>query len=167
MTAIKTAIMIACFMGITSSVINMAAPDNGMKKHLMSILGLVALLAVLSPFKEEGFRLTLRDIDLDTEISMNADNAEYEMNEIFLTKAKEQYDEYFAELLNKNDIRAARVGTMLTIGEEYELGIDHIEIELYDIAQAEAARELIERETAGIDVMIWQVEDEGTYMEPF
>lgn len=161
MSAIKTAIMIACFMGIISAVINMMSPENGMKKHLMSLLGLIALLAVLSPFGEEGFKLSLRDIDLDYDITQNADNARTEMAQIFLAEAKASYDEYFIGVLNKNDIRAAGVDTALTVSDDWELEIDHIDVELYDIAQAETAMELIQKETPNIEVLIWQVENEG------
>lgn len=157
--------MIACFMGIVSSVMGMAVPENGMKKHLMSILGLIALLAVLSPFAEDGFRLTLKDIDLETDIDISADDAKNEMSEIFLADARSQYDEYFTELLNKNNIRTAKVDTALYISGEYELEIEYIEVELYDITMAETTRELIEREIPGSEIRIWQVEDEGMDFE--
>ena len=64
MQTVKLSIFIACSMGIISTITDLIAPDDSMKKQFMSMLGLISLLAVLSPWLSDGFTLSL-ETDLD------------------------------------------------------------------------------------------------------
>ena len=163
MAAIKTAILIACLMGIVSSVVDMASPDSRTKKHIQAILGLVALLAILSPFEPKGFELSLDSMGLDDNIRFETESIKSEMDDILLTDAKREYDEYFTRLLNKNDIRTAKVSTELKLNEDNELELSSICIEVCDAAYAKEAYQLIEAEVGDIEITVRQVENDGTF----
>ena len=162
MDKIKQALMIACFMGIISTMINIIAPGSSLKKHTISILGIIALLSVLSPFMEDGFKLSLENISLDNDISADTYSAEEEVNDIFFSEAADRYDEYFTDLMNKNDIRTMRTVTSLEFNEEGELSIKSIRVILYDTSQEDYARKLIGREAPEAEIIIEQVENDGT-----
>lgn len=165
MDPIRKALFIACIMGIIGAVIDMLAPADKTKKQLRALMGMITLLAVITPFGDKGLRLSLNDIDLDTDISVNTDIAEREMTEVFLDKAKQEYDEYFYTLLNNNDIRTAKVSTSLEMNSDNELELAGADIELYDIGQREKAKQLVESEAGNISISIRQVENDGTDKE--
>ncbi|MBQ8965247.1 hypothetical protein [Ruminococcus sp.] len=162
MDKIKQALLIACFMGIISTMINIIAPGSSLKKHLISVLGIIALLAVLDPFAEDGFRLTLDDISLENDIASDTYSAEEEVNDIFFSEAAERYNEYFTDLMNKNDIRTKKTVTSLEFNAEGELFIKSIRVILYDTSQGDDARKLIWQEVPETEIIIEQVEDDGT-----
>ena len=165
MDPIRKALFIACIMGIIGAVIDMLAPADKTKKQLRALMGMITLLAVIAPFGDKGLRLSLNDIDLDTDISVNTGIAEREMTEVFLDKAKQEYDEYFYTLLNNNDIRTAKVSTSLEMNSDNELELAGADIELYDIGQREKAKQLVESEAGNISISIRQVENDGTDKE--
>ena len=162
MTAIRTAIMTACFMGIVSTVVNILLPVNSLRKHLMSILGLISLLAVIRPFMAEGFELSFDEIDFGNSIRSETESVDRSFEDIFLEQAEVEYDEYFYELLNKNDIRTEKVRCTLRLNGDNELELVSVEIKIRDISQRESARYLIENETSGTEIIILQAENDGT-----
>ncbi len=140
----------------------MISPSGGMKKHLMSLLGLITLLAVISPFVSSGFRLSLDDIDLSADIEIEKIHTSADVNEIFLEEAKLRYDEYFTDLLNKNDITDAEINTELSFTAENELEITAVDVKLEDLASAQDAEKLISAEVSGAEIRIGKAEDEDT-----
>jgi hypothetical protein len=162
MSEIKKAISIACFMGVIGTIIDMISPSGGMKKHLMSLLGLITLLAVISPFVSSGFSLSLDDIDLSADIEIEKTHTSADVNEIFLEEAKLRYDEYFTDLLNKNDITDAEINTRLSFTADNELEISEIDVKLSDLSLSEEAEKLISAEVSGAEIRIGKAEDEDT-----
>ena len=63
MQTFKAVIYIACAVGIVSSLTGLAAPKNGSAKLLGAVMAAVMLLAVVSPFREDGFVLDIPDKD--------------------------------------------------------------------------------------------------------
>ena len=162
MSEIKSAISIACFMGVIGTIIDMISPSGGMKKHIMSLLGLITLLAVISPFVSSGFRLSMKDIDLSADIEIESAHTSADVDEIFLKEAKLRYDEYFTDLLNKNDIIDAEIDTRLSFTAENELEITAVDVNLTDLALSKKAEKLISAEVSGAEIRIGKTEDEDT-----
>ncbi|MBO4867679.1 MAG: stage III sporulation protein AF [Ruminococcus sp.] len=160
MTEIKNAITIACFMGIITAITDMLAPSGGMKKHLMSLLGLMTLLAVISPFASSGFKLSLKEVDISSDIELEKTHTQADVTEIFLDEAKSRCDEYFTDLLNKNDISEAKVSTKLVLTEDNEVEITAVEVYLADESLAEEARRIISSEVGEAEIIIGKAEDE-------
>ena len=162
MWAIRKAILIACFMGVISTLTDTISPENSLKKHMMSVLGLIALLAVLSPFAADGFKLTLEDSILESSIASEDEITEDKLNEIFLAEAKNEYDEYFTALMNRNNIRTDSVDTVLELNENNELVITSVEIVTYDGDKESEIVGLIEEQISDVEIKVYQVENEGT-----
>ena len=162
MSEIKSAISIACFMGVIGTIIDMISPSGGMKKHLMSLLGLITLLAGISPFVSSGFRLSMKDIDLSADIEIESAHTSADVDEIFLKEAKLRYDEYFTDLLNKNDITDAEIDTRLNFNADNELEIASVDVKLEDLTSARDAEKLISAEVSGAEIRIGKTEDEDT-----
>ena len=160
MTEIKNAITIACFMGIITAITDMLAPSGGMKKHLMSLLGLMTLLAVISPFASSGFKLSLKEVDISSVIELEKNHTQADVTEIFLDEAKSRCDEYFTDLLNKNDISKAKVSTKLALTEDNEIEITAVEVILSDETKADEVRRLISAEIGESEIIIGKEEDE-------
>ena len=160
MTEIKNAITIACFMGIITAITDMLVPSGGMKKHLMSLLGLMALLAVISPFASSGFKFSLKEVDISSEIGLEKTHTQADVTEIFLDEAKSRCDEYFSDLLNKNDISEAKVSTKLVLTEDNEVEITAVEVDLTDETQAEEVSRIISEEVGEAEIIIGKAEDE-------
>ncbi|HCJ41450.1 stage III sporulation protein AF [uncultured Ruminococcus sp.] len=162
MTAIRTAIMTACFMGILSTLISIIAPANSLRKHLMSILGIIALIAVIHPFMADGFSLSLDDFESGNGLTFDTEKLGDEFESIFLEQAEGEYDEYFKAMLNKNNIRTAKAQSRLRLNADNELELVSVKIELEDMTDRERARLLIEQETSGINIEFIQAEKNGT-----
>ena len=160
MNVVRNVISTACFMGIITMMTDMISPAGPMKKNLMSLLGLMTLLAAISPFVSSGFRLTLNDIDLSADIELEKAHTSADVEEIFLDEARSRCDEYFTDLLNKNDISGAKVSTKLIVTEDNEVGITAVEVILTDESYAEEVRRLISAEVSGAEVIIGKAEDE-------
>lgn len=160
MNEIKNVISIACFMGVISMITDMLSPSGSMKKHLMSLLGLITLLAVISPFVLSGFRLSLDDIDLSADIELENYHTSADVNELFLDEAKSRYDEYFTDLLNKNDISEAEINTKLVINENNELEITSVEVILNDETYTDKVKTLLSAEIKDAEIRIGKAEDE-------
>ena len=59
MQTFKAVILISCAVGIVSSVVRLAAPAGGIAKNLDLVIGAVMLLAIVSPFTDDRFKLSL------------------------------------------------------------------------------------------------------------
>ena len=161
MTAIKAAIFTACLIGMLSTVINIIAPEGKMKKHLMTVLGITALLAVVGNFTADGFVLSIGEISAESGIDPEVRDIERQTTDIFLEQAKAEYEEYFFDLLNKNDISTAKVSCKLELSSDNELSLTEICAEIDDISQKEKARQLIENKVSETVVKIMQAENDG------
>ncbi len=162
MQTVKLSIFIACSMGIISTITDLIAPDDSMKKQFMSMLGLISLLAVLSPWLSDGFTLSL-ETDLDEQdILFYTENAENELEQLYLESAENEYDAYLLELLNNNDIKAASVDTYMTLSENDEVTVENIVVKLYDLSQENSAYSLMNQQLPEADIQIMAVEDERT-----
>ena len=149
-------------MGIISAVMNMISPSGSMKKQLLTLIGMAALLSVINSFSPEGFRLSLEDVDISSDIEFENSHTCADVSEIFLEEAKIKYDEYFTVLLNNNDISGAKVNTKLQLTGDNELDITEVEVVLADISHASLAESIIAAEVGGTYVNIRKAEDEET-----
>lgn len=151
-------------MGIVSSVLNMISPVGKMKNHLVSLIGIAVLVSIISGFSTDGFRLTLREIDLSSEIDHKINNTSSDVSEIFLEEAEDRFDEYFIDLLNKNDISGAKVNTNLQVNDENELDIVEVMVAVADISQVSHAEKIISDEIVGEYVRVGLIEDNEASM---
>lgn len=151
-------------MGIVSSVLNMISPVGKMKNHLGSLIGIAVLVSIISGFSTDGFRLTLREIELSSEIDHKINNTSSDVSEIFLEEAEDRFDEYFIDLLNKNDISGAKVNTNLQLNDENELDIVEVMVAVADISQVSHAEKIISDEIGGEYVRVGLIEDNEASM---
>ena len=160
MSELRTAILTACFMGIVSTVTDIATHDDSMKKQLMSILGMISILAVISPFTPDGFTLSLGDTDFDEILSSDTQYIAEDISSIFLDSAKAKYDEYFIDILNKNDIKAAEVSTKLKLNENNELEIVSVDVSVNDLTVSDDIRTLLSQDIGETRINIMEAENE-------
>lgn len=162
MYTVKLSIFIACSMGVISTLTDIILPDDSMKKQFRSLLGLISLLAVISPWISDGFILTLDAPFTEDDISFFTETAENDLNDIFLRSAENEYDEYLCTLLNNNDIRAASAETYMTLDADGEITVSKLTVKLYDISQQDDALMLLKEQLPEADIEILAVENERT-----
>ncbi len=117
MQTFKAVIYIACAVGIVSSLTGLAAPKSGSAKLLGAVMAAVMLLAVASPFREDGFVLDLPDkddvLDKGVPASMTELSARY-----YLSSAESEVESYLNGRLRQAGFRNVRA--VITAGlDEY------------------------------------------------
>lgn len=145
MDAVKTAIFTACIMGIISMLADIAAPEGSSKNQLNIILGIITLLAVMTPFTDSGFRLSLDEFSLDEQSAYYDRQLEYSADNAIIDSACTRYEEYFIEKLNSNDIEVNAIDFQMSINDD-EISADKAVIYLADISQQDAADSLIKED---------------------
>ena len=131
MQTFKAVIYIACVVGIVSSLTGLAAPKNGSAKLLGAVMAAVMLLAVVSPFQEDGFVLDIPDKE-----KLLTEGAPASMTELsarfYLNSAEREVEAYL-----NNKLRQAgyeKVRAVITAGlDEY----NYIVIEKVSLSAAE------------------------------
>ncbi|MDO4944110.1 MAG: hypothetical protein Q4E74_02795 [Ruminococcus sp.] len=150
MDAVKTAIFTACIMGVISMLADIAAPEGSSKNQLNIILGIITLLAVMTPFTDGGFRLSLDEFSFDEQSAYYDRKLEYSTDNAILDSACDRYEEYFMEKLNSNDIKVSRIDFQMSINED-EISADKAVIYLSDYSQQDAADSLIKEDLPQIE----------------
>lgn len=145
MDAVKTAIFTACIMGIISMLADIAAPEGSSKNQLNIILGIITLLAVMTPFTDSGFRLSLDEFSLDEQSAYYDRQLEYSADNAIIDSACTRYEEYFIEKLNSNDIEVNAIDFQMSINDD-EISADKAVIYLTDSSQQDAADSLIKED---------------------
>lgn len=145
MDAVKTAIFTACIMGIISMLADIAAPEGSSKNQLNIMLGIITLLAVMTPFTDSGFRLSLDEFSLDGQSAYYDRQLEYSADNAIIDSACTRYEEYFIEKLNSNDIEVNAIDFQMSINDD-EISADKAVIYLADISQQDAADSLIKED---------------------
>ena len=161
MEAFKSVIMTACFIGLISTVIDMSSNDDRMKKPLMSLLGLISVIAVIDPFCADGFTISFDHSSIENDAAFSTEEFKADISDIFLDKAKERYDEYFTDLMNKNDIKAAEVSTKLSFTENDELKVDAVDVKVYDMTLENDIRKIISQEISDVQINVMEAENDG------
>lgn len=162
MHTVKLSVFIACSMGMISMITDIISPDNSMKKQFISLLGLISLLAVLSPWSSDGFTLSLDAGFPEEDMAFSTETEKCGLDHIYLYSAQKQYDEYLSDLLNNNDIRTASVHTYMAADENDEITVTKITVMLYDLSQKDEAYSYIEEMLPETDIEIMAVENERT-----
>ena len=101
------------------------------------------------------------EISAESGIDPEVRDIERQTTDIFLEQAKAEYEEYFLDLLNKNDISTAKVSCKAELSSDNELSLTEICAEIDDISQKEKARQLIENKVSETVVKIMQAENDG------
>lgn len=124
-------------------VMDMISPQNSSKKQLMILVGLVTILAAAGTFKEEGFSFDLTEPVSGESYEALSSELDSDMTGLILSRAEEDYEEYFMALLNRNGIEVREVSVGLYLNEADEADISGISIVLSDGDDIETARELV------------------------
>lgn len=146
MDSIRSVIMAACLMGTVSTMLDMAAPEGSAKVQMLRAMGLVMILTIVSFFAGEGFRVDLDSMQLPQKVQQQ------DMYGFALAQAEESYEEYFTQLLNKNNIGVENMVVQLVINSRNEAEVSEVEVETADSSQAQAASDLIKGELPQVRV---------------
>ncbi len=145
MDTVKTAVFTACIMGIISMLADIAAPEGSSKNQLNIILGIITLLAVMTPFTDSGFKLSLDEFTIDEQSSYYERQLEYGTDNAILDSACASYEEYFIEKLNSNNIEVNKIDFQMSINKD-EISADKAVIYLADYSQQSDADALIKED---------------------
>jgi len=124
---------------------DIAAPEGSSKNQLNIILGIITLLAVMTPFTDSGFRLSLDEFSLDEQSAYYDRQLEYSTDNAIIDSACTRYEEYFIEKLNSNDIEVNAIDFQMSINDD-EISADKAVIYLTDSSQQDAADSLIKED---------------------
>lgn len=160
MDTVKTAIFIACIMGIVSAMIDISAPEGSSKKQLLVIAGIITMLAVITPFTASGFKLSLDEFSVEQQTDYYERKLDYEAESAILSSAEKKYEEYFSDKLNSNSIKVGSVEIRLSMSDGFEVTAESITIVLHDFSQESQARELIREDLPEIQIEVLS-EDEN------
>ncbi len=143
MGTVKTVILIACLLGVVSTMLDISAPEGSMKKQLSAVAGIVTLLAVFTPFTAEGFKLSFDELETGSGTAYYSDDLDDDLESMMLGSAEKQYEEYFYNKLNKNGIKVSRVSVRLILNDSGEAEIASLKVSIYDQTQTDTALDLI------------------------
>ena len=153
MDLIKSAVFIACIMGVISIFLDIAAPECSQKKQLLTIAGIITLLAVCSVFTGKGFKLSLDSYSFDNEDTYYSDQINYNTQNAVLSAAQKKYEEYFLDKLNSNSIRTEKIDVELSLNEQDEVYAEYVYITLYDESDSEQASELVKQDLPDTEIL--------------
>lgn len=145
MDAVKTAIFTACIMGIISMLVDIAAPEGSYKNQLNILLGIITLLAVMTPFTDSGFKLSLDDFSLEEQNTYYSRQLEYNADNAIIESACLRYEEYFIKKLNSNNIEVNKIDFQMSINDD-EISADKAVIYLKDSTEQNYADNLIKED---------------------
>lgn len=141
-------------MGIGSGLLEYALPSGSVKKGFGLLTGLVMTLAVISPFVGDGFRLSFDELDISYDESYYSDKIIGETQDIILSDAKKQIEEYFLDKLNKNGLEARKIDISLKINSQNEIEITEVEIKGAKAEDKEKAADLVSEELEQTEISV-------------
>ena len=127
MDTLKSVIFISCVCGVAGVIMDFVVPEATSKKQFGFLLGMVTVLAVISPFTLKGFEIS--DVRINKNISSQdiSGMLENKSTEVILRQSEEKLNEYFTDKLNRNGIKAD-VNVTLEITKDNEVKISTVKI---------------------------------------
>ncbi|MBR1863542.1 MAG: hypothetical protein IJ806_05600 [Ruminococcus sp.] len=127
-------------MSVTGRLIESIAPEGGMKSQLRTLTGLISVIAVISPFIGDGFRLDIESFSIDSEIESESLELSEQVDDTILSLAAETFEEYFEDKLNKNGIKA-RIRAEAAFDENGEIVLEKLTV----FSDSKSEQDVIER----------------------
>ena len=128
MDTIKNIILIACIMGVISVIFDFLLPEGSSKKQFRLLLGLVVVLALVSPFMDKGFEISMKKFDVDFSEKAVSNHLTEKETDVILSEAENKTEEYFLDKLNKNGLKADEIRAELEINKDNEIEIPKITV---------------------------------------
>ncbi|MGN0624528.1 MAG: hypothetical protein ACI4JA_11365 [Oscillospiraceae bacterium] len=135
MDILKTSVLTAGVIGIVSVLADFAVPGDGIKKQLKTIITLVLIMGLFTPFIGSDFRLSVNNIDELSEDS-EFDNISEDFEDYYLEQSSAEIQKQIEKLLNEKNITFDKVRIYCSI-DEY----NSIEINKAVIYSAEASEQ--------------------------
>lgn len=154
MGTVKAVILIACVIGIVSAYFEIAAPEGSLKKQLNVLLGLVTLLAVITPFAGSGFKVSFDDFRFNDNDILSEEKITDEAESLAVEKAEKKVEEYFQSKLNKNGIEIKEITADLTVNENGEVEISSIKINIVSSDDKDKTESLIREDLKDTEIII-------------
>lgn len=128
MDTIKNIILIACIMGVISVIFDFLLPEGSSKKQFRLLLGFVVVLALVSPFMDKGFEISMKKFDVDFSEKAVSNHLAEKETDVILCEAEKKTEEYFLDKLNKNGLKADEIRAELEINKDNEIEISKITV---------------------------------------
>lgn len=152
MDIVRTIIYSACVIGVISTFVEMSAPEGSMKKQLELILGIVLMLAVITPFMKSDFRIRLSDYACEYDKKLSASISTYETQTV-LNEASRAVKEYITGKLRDNGIETEDIIITLELDEYNQIEIRKVQVKTQSL-EANKISELIHSELAKTEVIV-------------
>lgn len=138
MQLFRTVILISCVFSVIRSAMDITLKNNSMKKQLMTMIGIMAVISTATALMGEDMQLSLNmpELQSDENIGIRAEN-------IMLASAEKEYEEYFMEKLNKIGISTDSVNVLMETNSSAEVFVYSVCVELQDISREDEAKALI------------------------
>ena len=127
MQTFRSAIYIACIVGLVSSAVGAAAPRGTISKYLTPIMACILLLACASPFCEDGFKLDVPDYE--TQQSDITDPALERLSEqCYLSAARREIADYFNGEFEKAGFKNVHTVISVSLDEYNDIVITKVSV---------------------------------------
>lgn len=143
MDIVRSIIYAAAVIGVISTTADICAPEGSMKKQLDTVVGLVLILVVVSPFMNSDFRLRLNDMSLSYDSTVKNDIGKYS-SETILKEVDNKVGEYLKEKLRQNNIGCSCVVINAELDEYNQIDIKKVTVT--SSGNAEKIRNIISKE---------------------
>lgn len=134
--------------------IDIALPKGGMKKQLLSMIGIMAVLSMVTTFLGDDMQLTLTIPEPD-----NNEDIEIQAEDMLLSSAERKYEEYFMEKLNTNGISTGNVRVIMETNSDGEICVCNVTAGLFDLSQADEAINLIREDLSECEILTEQANE--------
>lgn len=135
MDILKTSVLTAGVIGIVSVLADFAVPGDEIKKQLKTIITLVLIMGMFTPFIGSDFKLSVNNIDRLSE-DREFDNISEDFEDYYLEESSYEIQKQIEKLLNEKNITFDKVRIYCSI-DEY----NSIEINKALIYSAEASEQ--------------------------
>ncbi len=127
MDTVKTVIFSACMIGIVSAMLDIAAPEGSLKKQLDTVIGLVLIMVVITPFLDKNYTFRLADYTADYDKQLYSDIKSYE-NGVVLDQANSALTEYYAGKFASGGIKFKDIIINLKLNEYNQIEIEKVQV---------------------------------------
>lgn len=142
MDILKTVILISCIMGVVTTLADISLPDGTLKKQVNTVMGIILILTVVTPFIGKGFTLSLKSFGELSDTYEFGDISETAQM-MYLNEAETKLEEYFVNKLNTNGIENIRIVITADTDEYNCIEIKEVNIIAANDSDYELAAKLI------------------------
>ena len=160
MDTVKSVILVACVMGIITTIFEISSPEGKLKNQLQILIGIITVLVVVTPFTENGFKISLDSFDFTENQNYYTEKIENKLDNGILNSAIEKTEEYFRDKLNNNDIKVNDLKVNAYINSDDEIEINELYIAV-DEKHTDTATSIIKEDLPKVKIII----NEGTKIE--